>query len=257
MTKTDEIGIIDGRESGRGDSGMLSIAVCDDNQAFLPEIKAMLQKDERVDTILLYSQPDLLCADVTCGQTEPDVVLMDIDFQGKENGFYFAEKLYQIAPELPVIYMTGYSDRYAQLVFLTDANLVGYMTKPVRESILHQYLDKLAERCAKGRFFRFAARGKECNILAEEILYLESKNHAVAIHTDCGEYLVYEKLSSLAERLPSFFVQCHKSFLVNMKRIAQLSTGSIMMSDHSSIPISKSRQAQTRTAFLHHVWGTL
>lgn len=236
---------------------MLNIAICDDSQIFMLEIQSLLQKDERVGTVRLYSQPELLCADLTGKQGEFDAVLMDIDFRSQKNGFDYAQELYRIAPNLPLIYVTGYTDQYAQFAFLSDANLAGYMTKPIDEGVLSRYLDKLAERHMGSHIFTFATRKKEYHISAEQILYLESRDHMVSIHTSEGEYFVHEKLSSLAERLPSFFVQCHKSFLVNMNWIARLGTGSMVLRDNSLIPISKSRQAQTKSAFLCRVWETL
>ncbi len=236
---------------------MLNIAVCDDNPAALQEMESLLKRDDRVETIMLYEEPEALCADVRREWSRFDAVLMDIELGEDKTSFPYVQAISNVAPELPVIYVTGYNDRYAQLVFLTDTAPAGYITKPVSESILRQYLDRLVDKSRVAPALTFSQRGKELSVSPEQILYLESRNHAVVIRTGGGEFLVYEKLSSFSDRLPTFFIQCHKSFIVNMKKIARLDTGRAILSDRSVIPISKSRQQETRRAFLQYVWQTL
>lgn len=90
-------------------------------------------------------------------------------------------------------------------------------------------------------------------MLTETVLYLESRNHTVVIHTDDRDYTVYKKLSELTKRLPAVFVRCHKSYLVNMNRIRRLNGDEIWLSEMLMVPVSKRYLVQTREEFFRHI----
>ena len=238
---------------GRGEETMLNVAVCDDSDAFLQEAEKVLRRDTRIGEIRLYHTPERLLEAVLERKTGTDLVLMDIEFEAKKNGLTAAEELCCAKPEIQIIYMTGYNDRYAQHVLLSRVNLVGYLTKPLDSDLLTCYLDKIYRMSSVKSFFTFSVRGQQISVLTETVLYLESRNHTVVIHTDDADYTVYEKLSSLSEQLPPVFVRCHKSYLVNMNRIQHLSGSEIRLSETHKAPISKRYQAQTREAFFRHI----
>lgn len=232
---------------------MLNVAVCDDSGAFLQEAETVLRRDARIGEIRLYDTPERLLEAVLEGEIRIDLVLMDIEFDAKKNGLTAAEELCRARPEIQVIYMTGYNDRFAQHILLSQVNLAGYLTKPLDASVLTRYLDKLYKISALKSFFTFSVRGQQISVLTEAVLYLESRNHTVVIHTDDGDYTVYEKLSELAKRLPAVFVRCHKSYLVNMNRIRRLSGDEIWLSEALMIPVSKRYLLPTREAFFRHI----
>lgn len=232
---------------------MLNIAVCDDNLAFLDEMNELLQKDTRVEQIELYHDPEKLYEDIALSRKKFDVVFMDIDFQTSKTGIHYAEDLYLIAPDIGIIYVTGYNDRYAQHILLADTNLMGYLTKPVEESLLSRYLDKVCEKQTPQEFLTFSMRRKTYSIPVESILYIESHNHTVTIHTDWKNYVIYEKLSDLLARTPAQIIQCHKSFLVNLTRIRQLEPGKLILQNGQPIPVSKPYMAATQASFFQYI----
>lgn len=232
---------------------MIKVAVCDDNVIFLENMKAALQKDVRVAEIELYREPEDFWDAVTGLHRDFDVVFMDIELGKAKTGINYAQELYDIVPSLSIIYITGYNDRYAQHVLLADTNLIGYLTKPLDEILLRRYLDKVYKKKSKNTFLTFDIRGKTFMVLAETILYIESHNHTVSIHTDQETYVSYEKLSDLQKRLPKYFIQCHKSFLVNMKHISSLEPGKLKIRDDHFVPVSKSCVTETRAAFFRYI----
>ena len=232
---------------------MLNVAVCDDSDVFLQEAEAALRRDARIGEIRLYHTMEQLLKAVLNLETKIDLVLMDIEFEAEKNGLTAAEELCRVRPQIQIIYVTGYNDRYAQHVLLSRVNLVGYLTKPLDSGLLTSYLDKLYRTSSNKSFFTFSVRGQQVSVLTEAVLYLESRNHTVVIHTDEAEYTVYEKLSSLSEQLPPVFVRCHKSYLVNMNRIQRLSGSEIRLSETHKVPISKRYQTQAREAFFRHI----
>lgn len=232
---------------------MLNVAVCDDSDIFLQEAEAVLRRDTRIGEIHLYHTMEQLLKAVLNLETKIDLVLMDIEFETEKNGLTAAEELCRVRPQIHIIYVTGYNDRYAQHVLLSRVNLVGYLTKPLDSSLLTCYLEKIYRTSSLKSFFTFSVRGQQVSVLTEAVLYLESRNHTVVIHTDDADYTVYDKLSNFSEQLPPVFVRCHNSYLVNMNRIQRLSGSEIWLSETQMVPVSKRYQVQTREAFFRHI----
>ncbi|MBW4525455.1 MAG: response regulator [Phormidium tanganyikae FI6-MK23] len=65
----------------------------------------------------------------------PDLVLMDICLQGKNDGVSAAEYLY-LNLNLPVVYLTAHADEYT-LKRATETSPFGYLIKPFQEADLH------------------------------------------------------------------------------------------------------------------------
>lgn len=58
---------------------------------------------------------------------------------GSKTGLDWAEELSQRLPNIGVICVTGYNDRYAQHILLRNFNLVGYLTMPLDVQLLSRY----------------------------------------------------------------------------------------------------------------------
>ena len=59
-------------------------------------------------------------------------------------------------------------------------------------------------------------------------------------------------LADYLPRLPPRFVQCHKSFCVNLDYVAALETSRLILDRDEPIPISQARRAATRQRFLDY-----
>lgn len=232
---------------------MLRLAVCDDSVLFLREMQEILETDERVESVDVYENPENLMEDIDKGKTDFDAIFMDIELEKEENGIEYVKEIFRKAPEIPLIYVTGYHDRYAQQIFLNDANLAGYLMKPLDKEILGQYLDKICQMRIPKHMLSFSVKGKMHMIGADSVWYLESDNHRVLIHTEEQMYSVYDKLSNFQKQLPASFIQCHKSFLVNMDRIKHIEGNEICFPDGRRVPISKIHREKVKKSYFLHL----
>jgi len=73
------------------------------------------------------------------------------------------------------------------------------------------------------------------------IVYLESFQKKVYVHTDNQRIGYYDSLSSLEEKLGDNFVRCHKSFIINTDKVVRISFSEmkIEMSNGAEIDISR------------------
>lgn len=232
---------------------MLKIAVCDDDPIFLDEVRGILPGLSQVEAAGFYLSPGELLEQIRNGAICPDLILMDIQFENDHTGLHWAEALGQLAPRIGVICVTGYNDRYAQQVLLHKINLIGYLTKPLDPAMLSRYLDKALEQQSGRGYLTFISRGKTYSVSTDAILYLESRNHTVILHTQEETFEFYEKLSQLCSRLPGSFAQCHKSYLVNLDQITRLEPSSLVLSCGTVIPVSKTFHVPFQEAFFHHI----
>lgn len=232
---------------------MLRTAICDDSKVFCEGFVKMLEKEDKVESIAVFEEPAALLQAAEQGQTF-DVVFMDIDFQHRQEGMSAASRLFEISPASQIIYITAYNDLYSQQVLLHEANLTGYITKPVQEDILHKYLDKASETKDQQRqFLTISIKGKQQALLLNQITLLESNRHQVRIQTLTGQYIIYDKLSNLIPKLSSDFIQCHKSFVINANYIEHFSTEKIVVKNEDfPVPVSRAFKKPARDAFFRY-----
>ena len=183
----------------------------------------------------------------------PDIVFMDVAFDAasgsSENGISAVQRLLQQCAGVQVIYVTGHVE-YCTRVYRT--NHVYFLTKPLQADDLFDALDKAVDNLEKriARPFGVKVGGRIMRVLPADIEYIESDRRKVRIHLGDQMIEAYESLGGIARKLPDSFVQCHKSFLVNMEKIAEMRGDQIDLLSGATIPISQKRSRPTREAFM-------
>lgn len=183
----------------------------------------------------------------------PDIVFMDVVFDGSDgssaNGITAVQKLLKQCPGVQVIYVTGHVE-YCTRVYRTSH--VYFLTKPLQtedfDDALGKALENLERRIA--RPFGVKVGGRIMRVLPADIEFVESDRRKVRIHLAGQVIEAYESLGGIARKLPDSFVQCHKSFLVNMDKIAEMRSDQIDLLSGATVPISQKRSRITREAFM-------
>ena len=183
------------------------------------------------------------------------IVFLDIDLEEERDGIDYAEEMFRIDPSMKVIYVTGYNDRYSQLIFLKKSNLAGYLTKPVSQELLVKYLQKTEEDIKREEDEKLVicSGRKIINILYSEIYFIESQGHKVIIHTENKEYTVYKKLKEIMAGLGESFVQSPKSFAVNMDMIKRIESKTIILKDDTEVVISKAYLSAVKERYFSYM----
>lgn len=232
-------------------------AVCDDNVIFLEEMRRELCCNHGFEEVRIYSEIETFFESIE-NEEKYDIVFLDLDWkEGTVTGLELGEKLYELAPHIPVILVTGYNDRFAQHILLTKMNLIGYLTKPVDKELIERYIRKAWDSRKQVQYLNISCQGKSIRIQADKIIHIESHNHKIHIFTENESYEVYEKLSDILKRLPKDFVQCHKSFLVNLNWISSIEGKEIIMQSDKHIPISRTYQENIRERFFEFMGENL
>ena len=211
-------------------------------------------------------------------EQRPDLVFLDVQMP-KLDGF---EVLELVAPEPgapAVIFCTAY-DEYALRAF--EVHAVDYLLKPFGRERLAEALgrarDRLALAAARGHGApspsanpagaalaatargqgRFAERvvvrdGAQVHVIPAELVdYVEAQDDYVALHAAGRSHLKHQTLAELAEVLdPERFVRIHRSYLVNVDRIARVELLAkdqrvVILRDGRQLPVSRSGHDRLR-----------
>jgi two-component system, LytTR family, response regulator len=198
-----------------------------------------------------------------------DLMLLDVQMP-KLSGFEVMELLGARAPA--VIFVTAH-DEFAVQAFQIHA--VDYLLKPVAPLRLSQALqrarerlgDPAAERVALSAQVAVAARppgqwlqriaireGSRVHVLAAHAVdFIEAEDDYLVIASGGKQYRKQQTLAQLETQLdPSRFVRIHRSFLLNVERIARIEpyakdSWQVFLSDGSHLPMSRSGYQRLRT----------
>jgi two-component system, LytTR family, response regulator len=243
-----------------GDTGVL---IVDDEAPARSILREMLSG--QVGVRILAECANGFEAVKAASELEPDVVFLDIEMP-KLNGF---EVLELIDPEIAVVFVTAY-DSYALKAF--EVHAVDYVLKPFRSERLVAALERARERAQQGRRanaveIAAAARpagtytsrivvkdGMRVHVIATEKLDLvEAQDDYVRLKSEGRSFLKQQTIGSLAASLdPERFVRVHRSYVLNVDRLARLelySKGSYaaVLSDGSRIPVSREGHARLKS----------
>ena len=91
-------------------------------------------------------------------------------------------------------------------------------------------------------YFFIKTDNKYEKIVLEDLLFVESMQNYVQLHTSKGKYVALLPLKQIAQELPeSKFLQVHKSYIVSLEKITRLE-GHILYIEELKIPISRSKK---------------
>ena len=236
----------------------MRVAICDDESIALEMLHEQLKEIREITQIRTYLASADFLLSVENGERF-DLVFMDIDWKEEKTGIDFAADLLKLSPLTQIIYVTGYNDRFSQQIFLKNANLCGFLVKPVNMDTLLQLLEKAKEKMVLQEEEKLVVKGSGIihAIPYQEISYFESAGRKLVIFTLDGKIEIYEKLDDLRKRLPEGFLQCHKSFLVNMNHIRRIDKKHILLKSGAEIPISRAKYAETRERYFRYMGETL
>lgn len=233
---------------------MMRAAVCDSDGAVVNLIKEVLEHTSGIDRCDGYTGLSFLTEALETGE-EYQLIILAIEWDGKAEGLETAARIQAMSADVRIIYMTEYPLKYVQQIFLQPTDLSGFLIKPVNGEILQRYIRNILTGKEEGRMDSLMVKNKRgiFSVRFGEILYMESESHVITIQTKTDKHSCYGRLEKLLEQLPESFIQCHKSYVVNMKEIRQIEKNCIQMENGLVIPISKSRYSDTKNRYIHYM----
>ena len=236
----------------------MRIAVCDDQCNSLEHIITQVRSVGIQCEILSFQEVSDLLQKIKDSEVI-DAVLMDIEWDGEQKGIEYASELFELSPKTKIIFVTGFPERYSQQIFLKNTSLRGFISKPIDTDILLKNLKKIEDEMIleENRKLLLKFSGTVVAVDPDDIIYIESRLHTATVHSKNGEHLCYEKLDTLAKRLPGQFIQTHKSFLVNMDKIQLIERERVILEEKMEVPISKARYNKLYESYFCYIRSKL
>lgn len=88
----------------------------------------------------VYYQSSLAAIQSVIGELKPDMIILDVEI-GKENGVDVTPALKQIAPQVPILFVSSHVDS-AEVVKALRAGGIAYLKKPFEIEELLAYIDR-------------------------------------------------------------------------------------------------------------------
>lgn len=172
-----------------------------------------------------------------------DLVLVDINLKGKESGIDLGAFI-QKNLSIPFIYLTAYeSTEIVQQALKTKPS--AYLTKPFNNIELYTSIELAAtnfyENNTKTLDYLYIKEGAGLiKIIVKDIFFIKTDGNYLKLYTEDDTLICRLTLKKIKEQLPEdFFVQCHKSYVVNLRKIKSYTSVSIKLLEEV-IPISRS-----------------
>lgn len=199
---------------------------------------------------------------------DPDVVLLDVRMPG-DDGLTAARSISTLESPPAIVFCTAY-DEYALDAF--DAEAVGYLLKPVKQTQLESVLTK-AQKVNKAQLAAIAElpaskeqrshisaktrRGVELIPLAD-IRFFIADHKYVTVHHLSGETLIDDTLKELESEFAEKFVRIHRNALVSIHHIESMERASqghyhIKLKDIEEKPIVSRRHVAKLRELLAHI----
>ncbi|MBE5867793.1 MAG: response regulator transcription factor [Lachnospiraceae bacterium] len=237
---------------------MIKIAFCDDELSVLSEIRELLDQyclecNQKIEYMSFQSTLNLL-AEIERG-ARFDILLLDILMPG-ENGMEAAAEIRNYDSNIKIIFLTS-SPEFA--VESYSVNAFFYQLKPIHRETFFELLDKAFSECEKEHTSSLILRCKNgiTRIEARRLEYCEVIHRTLFIHLTNGKVL--ESVGSMDElynQLLPFgcFSRPHRSYVVNLEHIQNLSYRAITMSCMMEIPIPRGKYQEIKDAYLKYAF---
>lgn len=241
----------------------MKVTICDDSIEDLRKIEKLLQKYIDLNNsahfeITKYSDPGKLTQDISNRQFA-DIYILDM-IMSNQTGIDIGRQLRKTGCQNPIIYIT-LSDDYALDAYHIHA--VRYLLKPLNETDLFEAMD-YAISCGEVKNSPvYLIKTKDGLISAPyaKIEYIENVSRTLDVHLTDGRNIksIFIRKSfddEISELLQDrCFIQAHKSYIINLNCVKQLTLESVIMESGKQIPVSKTRAASVKKAYLAFIAG--
>lgn len=180
---------------------------------------------------------------------KPRLMFLDIKMPNI-SGFEMLRSL----PQHPYVIFTTAFREYAIEGF--NLNAVDYLLKPFSFERFLQAVNKayhlfstessdfsltspVLQPSETGKDIFVKSDGKLVRIQVQDIYYIEALKEYIRIHTPGGNWVVYQTMQNIEEKLPKeLFFRIHRSFIVGLSHIRSIEGNCVMIND-MQLPISR------------------
>ncbi|WMJ21914.1 LytTR family DNA-binding domain-containing protein [Paludicola sp. MB14-C6] len=234
----------------------MRIAICDDDKNELNNMILLLEKYKKEHTVMFtyqafQSEVELLA---TAKAGDYSLYLLDV-IMPVINGMEVAKEIRSFDTDVKIVFLTS-SPEFAVASYNVKA--MDYILKPVCEKRLFSVLDEFLQDSQKPQEgLTIKAKNGMTRILFSRLSYVEVINKQVYFHlSDKSVRKVTARLVEFEQALLARpeFKRTHRSYIVNLYQIDQLTQREIITHQGNNIPVSRTLYKEVRDAYIRQLF---
>ncbi|MDN3139618.1 LytTR family DNA-binding domain-containing protein [Enterococcus faecalis] len=220
----------------------MHIVICDLDKKYAEICKNLIneyiEKTEYLARFTFKKNIDELFFFIEDNLLEIDLIYVDINI---DRDLEFVKKIRLLGFDKEIVFYTK-TKKFA--IDGYDVDALNYIIKDNVEKEKFEYVLKKAILRKKKRMSEsivLTCAGKSKCIFLEEILYFEICARIVSVHYGKNNtFEFYSTMSRLEEQLLNKgFIRIHKSYLVNKKHIAKVTSNQVILSNNEAVPLGR------------------
>ncbi|MDR1156875.1 MAG: LytTR family DNA-binding domain-containing protein [Oscillospiraceae bacterium] len=235
----------------------MRIAICDDDQRERDTVERLVLGYEKTYPevpfhISAFDSGEALLAVYRDG-TNFDMLFLDIQMKDID-GIQTAQEIRKTNQHAIIFFITGFT-QYISAAFTLNA--FQFIVKPVKKDMF----DREFRRALKKHFMghkKYIVESDARTIALEikDIVYMESLDHYIAVHTERNEYIKRGQLNGEEKALvPYGFVRTHRKYLVNMAYIFEITQNDMVLKSGDHLQLSARKHSEVMNSFNHFLAG--
>ena len=224
---------------------MINIIICDDEIILAQDLEQKIKKihlKEEYSISVCTTVNELL--GIISKISRCDILFMDIELDDGIKGTDVAAKLKELYTEMLIVYVSGYSTYYVDMV---QAEPFKFLEKPFDTGRLKTILEAALNRLKKSNYTYTYEFDKEVYIVdLREVMYIYSRYRRIyMVLKDEKEIYFYGRLDiveSEIKEIYDLFIRINKSYLVNINSIYSFKDNQLYIRDKNNTEVSISRK---------------
>lgn len=211
----------------------MNIAICDDEKKMAELFSTKVMAENSGSNISIFtSGVDLIKSNMSF-----DVVFLDIEMETMD-GFQVAKILNKNQPQCIFSFITTHAEL---AVDGYDYQPFRYILKTAPEPVIKRKIkETLNEYYRRNKTLKIAYKGNYCTVKVSDIFYIEITGHCMKLVLEKSEVLWSRRLNETEAELKSCgLVRCHRSFMVALPHISELTQYGVKLKNGASVPVGR------------------
>lgn len=227
----------------------IEIAIVEDESYYLDQVSTLIEhwtkKNYCQVNIYGFTSSESFLSSF---HTRYDLIFLDIELGGS-NGLNLARRLRSSGYSGAIVFLTSYQEYVFEGY---NVKALNYLLKPVNYNMVKSCLDTVNTMVNDDNYI-YRYRDTIIKIPYHEIIYLSSCNHRTEIITTKRTFRQPGALRNIISYLPPRFEQCHRTTVVNMQHVIQVTGHNVTLSNYILMPISGTFIENIRRAFVAQI----
>ena len=231
--------------------GILRVGICDDEEVIYNKMNRLMitygEQKKLSMRVQYYSSGSRLLESKDIA--ELDIIFLDIDMP-ELDGIETAHQFNRMKTDCKIIMLTSKVERFKE-AFKIGA--FRFVTKPIEEHEVFEALDNVRDSMAGMKMIDLYRDGRIYSVLQKDIFYIMVDKKSAYVYTEKYDYRSDETLdwweTELDERL---FVRCHKGYIVNVSKIANICKNGIQLTTGERFPIARRRMQEVEQRLMEY-----